>query len=203
MVYSAEADPARFESLREEMDRTGKVDGPYKKMARAHDEARVMGMTPVTGRFRTLVVDPPWDEDNISRSAGHDYALMTREQIRAIPIPDWAESNCHLYLWATNNIVPLACSLVERWGFEHKSILTWVKPNLGRGRYFRNTTEYVIFATRGDLGTRAAGRSTRTDHRWPVGADPPSFGDGPARGARSFRRTRTGFGPRRLPGRLR
>ncbi len=177
---AAEADPERFGHLREEMDRTGKVNGPHTKLLRAQDEARVMNLQPVAGRFRTLLADPPWDEDNISEAAGHDYALMSLDQIRAMPMAEWADENCHLYLWVTNNTILLAADLLAAWGFAHKTVHTWTKPNLGFGRYFRNTTEHVIFAVRGEMRTRAAGRSTRTDHAWPVGANsekPEAFYD--------------------------
>ncbi|SFG92637.1 N6-adenosine-specific RNA methylase IME4 [Methylobacterium gossipiicola] len=169
IVRAAEADPVRFGPLRDEMDAKGKLDGPYTKLKRAHDEARVLGLVPAVGRFRTLVCDPPWAEDNISESAGHDYALMSLAEIEAVPIAEWAEEHCHLYLWVTNNTILLAPQLLAAWGFQHKTVHTWTKPRLGRGRYFRNTTEHVIFAVRGDLRTRAPARATRTNHAWPVG----------------------------------
>ena len=168
---AAEADPDRFGPLLEEMDRTGKVNGPHTKLLRLRDEIRILDLAPVDGRFRTLVLDPPWQEDNISESCGHDYATMPIAEIAAVPVESWAEANCHLYLWATNNTLGLALNLLPAWGFQHKTVHTWTKPDLGFGRYFRNTTEHVIFAVRGELRTRSAGRSTRTDHDWPVGAN--------------------------------
>lgn len=166
---AASADPDRFAPLLAEMDAKGKVDGPHTKLLRMRDEIRILGLAPVEGRFRTLVLDPPWQEDNISEAAGHDYATMSIADIAAVPVESWAEENCHLYLWATNNTLGLALNLLPGWGFAHKTVLTWTKDNLGLGRYFRNTTEHVIFAVRGALKTRAAARSTRTDYRWPVG----------------------------------
>ncbi|WP_264046933.1 MT-A70 family methyltransferase [Methylobacterium flocculans] len=177
---AAVADPARFGPLLEEMDRTGKINGPYTKLLRLQDEARVLSLVPVQGRFRTLVFDPPWAEDNISDAAGHDYALMPFTDILAMPVRDWAEDDAHLYLWVTNNTILLAPQLLDAWGFEHKTVLTWTKPDIGFGRYFRNSTEHVIFATRGTLRTRPPARSTRTDHDWPVGANsekPDAFYD--------------------------
>jgi len=177
---AAEADPVRFGALLQEMDRTGKINGPYTKLLRAQDEARVLGLQPVVGRHRTLVVDPPWAEDNISDAAGHDYALMSLDEIRAMPIADWAEDDAHLYLWVTNNTILLASDLLSAWGFEHKTVLTWDKPDIGFGRYFRNSTEHVVFAVRGTLRTRPPARSIRTNHAWPVGANsekPDAFYD--------------------------
>lgn len=177
---AAEADPTRFGALLEEMDRTGKINGPHTKLLRARDEDRVLGLAPVQGRFRTLVFDPPWAEDNISDAAGHDYALMPFDEILAMPVRDWAEDDAHLYLWVTNNTILLAPQLLAAWGFEHKTVLTWTKPDIGFGRYFRNSTEHVIFAVRGTMRTRAPARSIRTDHDWPVGANsvkPDAFYD--------------------------
>jgi len=153
------------------MDAKGRVDGPHTKLLRMRDEIRILDLAPVEGRFRTLVFDPPWQEDNISESSGHDYATMSIADIAAMPVESWAEDNCHLYLWATNNTIGLALNLLPAWGFQHKTLHTWTKRDLGLGRYFRNTTEQVIFAVRGELKTRSAARSTRTDHDWPVGAN--------------------------------
>ena len=50
--------------------------------------------------------------------------------------------------------MPKACELMAAWGFEHKTILTWVKPRFGLGSYFRNSTEQVLFGVRGNLRTR-------------------------------------------------
>jgi N6-adenosine-specific RNA methylase IME4 len=178
---AAAADPDRFGPLLAEMDAKGKVDGPHTKLLRMRDEIRILDLAPVEGRFRTLVLDPPWQEDNISEAAGHDYATMPFEEILAVPVQDWSEENCHLYLWATNNtLITRAPQLLTAWGFAAKTVVTWRKRDLGLGRYMRNTTEHVIFAVRGELKTRAAGRSTRTDYDWPVGdnsAKPEGFYD--------------------------
>jgi N6-adenosine-specific RNA methylase IME4 len=36
-------------------------------------------------------------------------------------------------------------------GFQAKTTLTWVKQGLGLGRYFRTSTEHIVFGTRGNL----------------------------------------------------
>jgi N6-adenosine-specific RNA methylase IME4 len=48
-----------------------------------------------------------------------------------------------------------AVELMAHWGFQHKTILTWVKPRWGLGSYFRNSTEHVLFGVRGELRTRS------------------------------------------------
>jgi len=50
---------------------------------RAADEARVRALRPIAGKFRTLVVDPPWDYEWLSLAgrAAPSYATMTQEQL--------------------------------------------------------------------------------------------------------------------------
>ncbi|MGH2447589.1 MAG: MT-A70 family methyltransferase [Chloroflexota bacterium] len=156
VVEAAERDPAKFKPLVEEMDRTGKVDGAYRKLQQKQDETRRLAIKPVVGKFRTLVIDPPWDHEGLS-IAGRgrpEYAVMSQEELLRLPVPEWADTECHLYLWTTNNFLLRAGELIEPWGFAYKTALTWVKPRIGLGSYFRSTTEHVLFAVKGAVSTR-------------------------------------------------
>jgi N6-adenosine-specific RNA methylase IME4 len=110
-----------------------------------------------TGRYRTLVIDPRWDGDQLSptRVASSDFPNLMNNELFALPIADWAQERCHLYLWTSNNLLTNAVALIERWGFDHRTVLTWVKPHGDPGAYFRNQTEHVLFAIRGELHTRS------------------------------------------------
>jgi N6-adenosine-specific RNA methylase IME4 len=125
--------------------------------AKARDEERVKALEPAPGRYRTLVIDPPWDYGWTSPTGnciGPGYAVMSHEQLLALPVGAWAEDACHLYLWATNLFFARAVDLMARWGFAHKTVLTWVKPDARLGSYFLNSTEHILFGVRGDLMTR-------------------------------------------------
>ena len=39
--------------------------------------------------------------------------------------------------------------LFERWGFEYKGILVWVKPGFGIGNYWRVAHEFLLLGVRG------------------------------------------------------
>ena len=155
VVAAAEAEPARYGPLLEDLDRYRGVDRAYRALRIAQDERRILALTPMVGRHRALLVDPPWqyDMDFLGRGAPQ-YALMDEDQLRALPVPSWAEDDCHLYLCTTNALMPKAVALVAHWGFEHKTIITWKKPHYGLGAYFRGQTEHVLFAVRGSLGIR-------------------------------------------------
>jgi N6-adenosine-specific RNA methylase IME4 len=136
---------------------------------RAKDEARVKALTLAPGRWRTLVVDPPWDYEWLSLAgrATPGYATMSQEELLALPVESWADDDAHLYLWTTNNFIARAVALMAAWGFQHKTVLTWVKPRWGLGSYFRNSTEHVLFGVRGELRTRSD--SIATHFEAPVG----------------------------------
>lgn len=148
------------------LDGTAKLE---RKEVLAADEARVRSLAIMPGKYRTLVIDPPWDYEGLSLAgrAAPLYATMTHEQLLALDVVGWADDACHLYLWTTNNFLTRAVELMARWGFAYKTILTWVKPSFGLGSYFRNSTEHVLFGVRGTMRTRAS--SIPTHFEAPLG----------------------------------
>lgn len=85
---------------------------------------------------------------------------MSQEEIASLPVVELAEDNAHLYLWVTNPVLteqrlrggPNVFEIVRRWGFEPKTMLTWVKSENGSGLgwYYRGDTEHVVFGVRGN-----------------------------------------------------
>jgi N6-adenosine-specific RNA methylase IME4 len=108
---------------------------------------------PTPTEFPTIVVDPPWRYDNTAtRGAAEDhYPTMPLAELAALDLP--ASDNAHLYLWTTNGFLREAFDLVDAWGFTYKTCLTWCKPQIGMGNWFRNSTEHVLFGIRGKLPT--------------------------------------------------
>jgi N6-adenosine-specific RNA methylase IME4 len=173
VMRAAEEDPERFGFLAEYIDKRG-VHAAFGKLRRLRDEERVAKLAPRRGRFRTLLIDAPWEEEApalspsaIERSV--PYATMSVAEIRALPVPDWAEEDCHLYLCVKNNGVAVGIKLIEHWGFQYVTVLNWRKPDIGLGRYFRNQSEKILFAVRGRLMTKAAAQAIATDFDAPAG----------------------------------
>jgi N6-adenosine-specific RNA methylase IME4 len=104
--------------------------------------------------YTTLVVDPPWQytHDFIRGSAFDHYDPMSLDELAELELP--AADAAHLYLWVTNSHLLEGHSLLDAWGFEYRTMLTWVKPQIGMGLYWRSVTEHVLFATRGRLETQ-------------------------------------------------
>lgn len=101
-------------------------------------------------KFRTILADPPWQANqSSSKGANQYYPLMSLAAIKAMPISDLAEPNSHLWLWTTNSTLREGYEVAEAWGFTVRAPLTWIKFRLGLGAYLRNSTEHLLFATRG------------------------------------------------------
>lgn len=85
------------------------------------------------GRYRTVVVDPPWPMQKIARDvrpnqAGFDYPTMTLEQIKAFPLEDMIADDCLVFLWSTQRFLPDAFGVLDAWGLRYRFCMTWHKP---------------------------------------------------------------------------
>lgn len=107
-------------------------------------------------RFPTVYADPPWPYTNTSAhgAAEHHYRTMTLKEIRAEPVKKLAADNAHLHLWTTNAFLREAFDVIRAWGFQYKSCLVWIKPQLGMGNYWRVSHEYLLLGVRGKLPFR-------------------------------------------------
>lgn len=116
------------------------------------------------GRFRTLVIDPPWPMAKIERTERPhqarelDYPDMSLDEIAALPIGELAHADgCHVYLWVTHRFLPAGLALFERWGVRYQCLLTWVK-NVGMTPYsWMYDTEHVLFGRLGSLDLQQLG----------------------------------------------
>jgi N6-adenosine-specific RNA methylase IME4 len=110
--------------------------------------------------FGTIYADPPWRYDNQGTRAATDnhYETMTVEEIAALPVEQLAAPNSHLHLWTTNAFLFDCKGLMEAWGFEYKSALIWVKPQMGIGNYWRVSHEFLLLGVRGSCPFRDRSR---------------------------------------------
>lgn len=123
-------------------------------------------------KYSTILADPPWKtkrgrplgkyvvvdgvqlfgpQNNKSREL--PYNTMSVEEISSLPIESIAEKNAHLYLWVTNQYLMQAEKVINAWGFKYSTTLVWAKRPMGGGLggTYRITTEFLLFATRGNL----------------------------------------------------
>ncbi len=124
------------------------------------------------GKFSTVLADPPWQFQNKTGKVAPEhkrlnrYETMTLDEIMALPIAQVTEQIAHLYLWVPNALLPQGLRVMAAWGFQYKANIVWHKvrrdggpDGRGVGFYFRNTTELILFGTKGkNARTLAPGR---------------------------------------------
>ena len=109
-------------------------------------------------KYNTIYADPPWQFQNRTGKVAPEnkklmrYETMTVNDIKALPVGDFAAEKAHLYLWVPNALLPVGLEVMEAWGFEYKSNIVWEKvrkdgapDGRGVGFYFRNVTELLLF----------------------------------------------------------
>jgi len=110
-------------------------------------------------KYQIIYADPPWQykESWGNGSNEHTYKTMSVDDIAKLKIQNISDDNAHLYLWVTNPFIREGLKICDAWGFEYKTLLTWIKtypngnPEMGMGYYFRGCTEHIIFGTKGKL----------------------------------------------------
>lgn len=115
---------------------------------------------PRDGKYRCIVIDPPWDMKKIERAerpnqgVSLDYPTMSLDKIAdesLVPVRTHADDDCHLYLWVTHKYLPGGLELMEDWGFRYQCLMTWRK-NVGITPFsWMYDTEHVIFGRKGNL----------------------------------------------------
>lgn len=134
---------------------------------------------PPTNGYKTITADPPWSYgdnlpgDEIRGSESH-YNTMNWEDVANMGhiIDNISADESHLYLWSTHSHLREAFNVMNGWGFDYKTILTWskttngtdpgeaphnwdeakdIKPRMGMGyHYYRANTEFLLFGTKGN-----------------------------------------------------
>jgi N6-adenosine-specific RNA methylase IME4 len=121
--------------------------------------------TELNKRYRVLVIDPPWNQGKTGKRKARpnqtttlDYPTMSKKELLALPVNQWAEDQSFLWLWATNSkdrktgepILKTAFDLMEEWGFTFYTMVTWNKRTgpCPFGPY-QIITEHILFGYKG------------------------------------------------------
>ena len=110
------------------------------------------------GKYRTIVIDPPWPVEKIIRDVtpnqyDYDYPTMSIDEIKALPITEITdEDGCHLYLWTTQKFLPVGFEVLGHWGFSYIFTMVWHK----RGGFQpfnlpQYNCEFVLFGKKSSL----------------------------------------------------
>jgi N6-adenosine-specific RNA methylase IME4 len=110
-------------------------------------------------KYRTIVVDPPWEyEEGFAVGPGRGalivrplpYPSMTVAAICALPVRDLSDRDCRLFLWTTNRYLRAAFDVIVAWGFRYRQTLVWHKADANLpASVAPNSAEFILVATRG------------------------------------------------------
>lgn len=130
-----------------------------KKVVSVERTGEVKSLADYGEKFHCIYADPPWKYGNQATRASTDnhYPTMTVAEICDLPVKELAEEKAVLFLWTTNGFLRESFDVMDAWGFEFKSTMVWVKPQMGIGNYVRNAHEFLMIGSRG--GMRTDGKS--------------------------------------------
>lgn len=158
VVAAAEAEPEKYARLVEQMDRTGRANGVWRRLANMQQAERIRAEPPplpMRGPYRVSVVDIPWayepDDDDAAERGVLPYSTLSIQQACALDVGSIVHADSALFLWVTNFILVrgLHLPVLHAWGFEPKTLVTWPKDRAGQGHYAKGQSEHMVLAVRG------------------------------------------------------
>lgn len=112
-------------------------------------------------KYQLIYADPPWhftvrSEKGEDRSALNHYDVMSLEDIKQLPVNKITEDNSVLLMWVTDPFLKKGMEVMERWGFEYKTVaFHWVKMcrksdkwHMGNGYYTRANVEQCLLGVK-------------------------------------------------------
>jgi site-specific DNA-methyltransferase (adenine-specific) len=109
-------------------------------------------------KYGCILADPAWQYDNkktggsLVSGAASKYPTMPLEQIKALPVKEITSKQCVLFLWVTVPLLPEGLEVLNAWGFNYKTMITWRKSHFkGLGYWYRGVTEHLLVGVKGDV----------------------------------------------------
>jgi len=111
-------------------------------------------------KYKTIVVDPPWEVKKLTHKARPnqiemDYKTMSLVDIAKMPIGSLADDKCFCFLWTTQKFLFDAKTILNHWGFTHLLTMVWEKTygrSAGMPLFgFRWNAEFILVGTKGKV----------------------------------------------------
>jgi hypothetical protein len=112
VVAAAEADPEKFGKLVEDMDRTGNVNGPFKRLSNITAAEKIKAEPPglpMNGPYYTGGIDYPWASESGGQQKDHSargyypYPTLAPERAVDFRLADILHANASVWVWIPNH----------------------------------------------------------------------------------------------------
>ncbi|KAJ0059717.1 hypothetical protein NL108_011192, partial [Boleophthalmus pectinirostris] len=137
------------------------------------DFTRVQPLVSYGAKFDLIVIDPPWENKSVKRS--RRYNALPSSQLKNLPVPLLASSDCLIVTWVTNRPSHLRFvrdELYPHWGVEVLAEWLWVKVTTSGQFVFpldskhKKTYEVLVLGRFSFTGNRSESESILIeDHR--------------------------------------
>lgn len=155
-VAAALEEPTRSELLDEAIAQGWSVSRLRKQVrSYASNGHRLPELPLPAGKYRCVVLKPPWPMDATSGMSIAELRPKLIEQLRAV-----AADECHLYLTTPQRHLSVAIALADACGFSYSHLLTVATPCDASRFSWASDVELVVFAVRGRLELIALGQKT-------------------------------------------
>jgi N6-adenosine-specific RNA methylase IME4 len=135
-------------------------------MRRLKEDIRTALPKLTAGRYKTIYADPPWYQPGSTgftsgktgigqgarkkgSGAGAVYSIMRQKELLTLGplVQRITAPAAHIYMWTTNHFLPDALELIDTYGFEYITMITWDKGRDALGVYYRSRTEHCLFGS--------------------------------------------------------
>ena len=116
-----------------------------------------------------IIVNVPWE-----------LTAITMEKLAGLPIPEVAHDNCMVWVRATNSRIVEAYSLVDGWGFEPKTLFTWIKQELESAEWLNDRSEHYVVGIKGNP-------SVNEERKFSTALETSPAKDNPTKGMQFYR----------------
>lgn len=112
-------------------------------------------------KYKIIYADPAWSYSDKRKGslggASNHYSTMALSDIKNLPISNFADENCILFLWVTLPLIQEGLDTMKAWGFKYKTLgFSWIKlnkknqkPFFGIGHYTKSNCELCLIGIKG------------------------------------------------------
>lgn len=120
--------------------------------------------------YDVLLIDPPWNYGSGGVRSGEfaelDYPTLTLDDLKALPVQQWCNPDCAMFMWVTGAFLTEALEIGKAWGFKFVRVdKVWVKKTAKGGRHGvvgpwgMTDAEFILLFVRGKMCSKQVQRN--------------------------------------------